>query len=125
MPPQRGSALGIRAPASSAVSIAALLARHRRLTRVSLGRRDPQRETKCAVALRTPVAPFARWRRLARVARQEWETTPWGGRRCAGPTAGSIGGLFPRALVIRRGLLERAHSSGAEGYRFEPHRAYQ
>src|SRR5262249_40789499 len=75
MPPQRGTALGIKAPASSAVSIAALLARRRRLTPVSRDRRDPRRETKCALALRTPVAPFARWRHVARVARQAWETT--------------------------------------------------
>src|SRR5262245_26342199 len=70
MPPPRGTALGIKAPASSAVSIAALLARRRRLTPVSGGRRDPRRETECALALRTPVAPST------------WTTSPSAGAIC-------------------------------------------
>src|SRR5262245_16678103 len=46
MPPQLGTALDIKAPVSSAVSIAALLARRRRLTPVSRSRRDPRQETR-------------------------------------------------------------------------------
>src|SRR5262249_30952260 len=48
-PPQRGTGLAMKAPASSVVSIAARLARRRPLTRVSRGRRDRRSATECDV----------------------------------------------------------------------------